>query len=746
MTADLPIKDMVLALLGGATMSLLFQTQPPFHVLAHELAQLGSILGGVAQVFIARRLRRRWPDDLDRAGMASLCCVVGFGLGVHGTTVLANELVYACDTANTGLYFWLTWFPMGAITTVIGLATASWRPARVVLLLGALVVLTVFHDFARFGLGLRAADPFIGYTIGFDQRADMALNPRHVLQRLWLLGVAGALWSVMRGSRFRALVVAAMTLVTVVWSGDMGMGVGWGPKRILDGVYEGEHVRLHYDRTGEARHRLRAIEREAEWTIHRLTDAWGMPSDGLMVDLDIYDDAETLHDVTGHTSAHAGTRFAAMAWSDALDDTMEHEMVHAIDYLAGRSPMQVFINRGRAEGSAVAWTDGYTDDDEAHEVLAVAAKEGQLPSADQLMSPFGFWSVPESIAYRASGSFVGFLIRRHGVDRWMQWLASRDLTLAYERSVEELDEEWRDYLAGLEPGEVAQSTASWAFDPVLAPPAVARTCPKLGPRAPDPVTAAQEAYGAGNREEAIALYGDLYAEHGTPYLFWRLIDILQYDEQYDEVLRRLDDTDADAVGHSRLLETRVRSLIALGRHGPELRATLDARVQRSPHARFEAALRLFEHPDLGERLPSLLQRGSNVANQEVQRLSAELVRQHPEVAEDLWTLESDLLRWPYIGHAHGPAAVRGTSERMLELLRRDPSICGTHGQLWYDRVLILVQIEACGPASELIDVFQETCETDGGPLERLQDRLRWERMHEEDGACASSMDRHERGG
>ncbi|MEN0066200.1 MAG: hypothetical protein AAGA48_28925 [Myxococcota bacterium] len=742
-----------LALVGtgvGASLALMGQAVPPFHVLGHELAQGASTVASVVLLFLSRYARRQFPEDFDAATLAAVAALVGLGCGLHGTVSLANALEHGCETAHTGLFFWLTWGPLGALAITIGLGTAFWPLLRVVAFGAGVVALSVLHNNLRNALHVRVADPLIGELLFLDQRASMNLDPRHVLQRMWLLGVSLVAWRLLRirqtTGKFDALSIAAGSLLgvgTLAWGGQLRMGFGPGEQNILDGVHQGEHVVIRYDRSGRARHYLPMIEREAEWSIYRLTEAWGFPRDGIIVNLDLYDNDDVRHAITGKRSAFAGGTgfFAAMTWKEALDkNTMSHELVHVLDGLADRHWFADF-NRGRNEGSAEAWTEGYAWVPETHKIVAAAARNNRVPPAEQLVAPAGFWAIEENLAYRASGSFMGFLLLEHGVEPWLEWLATRDFEQAYGRPVQALGADWRTFLLELEPDEDARKTANVVFDPVLKRPAIRRQCPKLGDREPTELDRAQHAQRARDYETALTSFRALQAEHPSPYLFWQVLKQLSGLGRHADVLRELEEVDEAAIGPIRVAERRIESLAAIDEQGPALANAIEARLALGPDAKFEDALRLLAVPELAPHIPLALRRDSPGFKLDLFSTLGRLSGAHLEHANDLQALVLDMWGFPKLTHRARRAEARKAMQRALARWAVDPAACDPSPDDWAYLARRLIQMEDCDLANTLLNALASPCEGAAHQwrLDQLRERLRWEQKFNHESRCSQLL-------
>jgi hypothetical protein len=131
---------------------------------------------------------------------------------------------------------------------------------------------------------------------------------------------------------------------------------------------------------------------------------------------------------------------------DSARDFHPHELVHAVTGREGRPP--VFF----AEGIAVALTSrgrwaGQDIDEVARREMAVR------PSMEPFLTAFG--QQDPDIAYAVAGSFVAFLLDRHGIEPMVAFVRSCGLSAptfeqaflkAYGRSVASLTIEWMTWL------------------------------------------------------------------------------------------------------------------------------------------------------------------------------------------------------------------------------------------------------------------------------------------------------------
>jgi hypothetical protein len=134
--------------------------------------------------------------------------------------------------------------------------------------------------------------------------------------------------------------------------------------------------------------------------------------------------------------------------------TLRHELVHAVAGAAAGGLFRVparallFVSTGLVEGIAVAletprsrWT--------VHEWSRAARAQRLLPDVRRIVGPAGFWSEPPARAYTAAGSFLRFVLERHGAAAVREAYHTGDLARATGEPLDALAAEWERFLDGL---------------------------------------------------------------------------------------------------------------------------------------------------------------------------------------------------------------------------------------------------------------------------------------------------------
>lgn len=133
---------------------------------------------------------------------------------------------------------------------------------------------------------------------------------------------------------------------------------------------------------------------------------------------------------------------------------LPHELVHALAAQFGSSLLgvsanyEVAVNLTLVEGLAEALTPPTADVDLDHYSKAMRALK-LAPNLRNLLSPTGFWKQSPRRAYTIAGSFVNFLLKKYGVQKFKLLYPSGDFDSAYNQSLESLVTEWESRIDAL---------------------------------------------------------------------------------------------------------------------------------------------------------------------------------------------------------------------------------------------------------------------------------------------------------
>ena len=136
---------------------------------------------------------------------------------------------------------------------------------------------------------------------------------------------------------------------------------------------------------------------------------------------------------------------------DVPHRVLKHELAHvfAAQFATGMfkvpSSKGIFINMGIVEGTAVA-ADWPAEQMTVHEWARAMRAQKRAPDPRHILYPQGFWAISASRAYTIAGSFLRFLIDKHGINAFKTLYASNDFSKAYGKSLDDLVTDWETFI------------------------------------------------------------------------------------------------------------------------------------------------------------------------------------------------------------------------------------------------------------------------------------------------------------
>jgi hypothetical protein len=259
--------------------------------------------------------------------------------------------------------------------------------------------------------------------------------------------------------------VAATIAVALRWNGGtLGFAVDSEDLQdALGGRLETAHFVIYYTPTKDIEEDLALIAQDHEFRYAQVVAQLGVEPSHKLVSFYFAD-----RDQKGRLH---GSRDVEMAkpWRGEIylehrafpHNSLRHEIGHAIaaefgDPLWGIASRRlagipIMASPGLVEGLAVAvdWPAGY-DRPNPHESVRVIQKLDKLPSLDTLFS-LSFFSVSAAQGYTTAGSFLRFLLDKHGASKLREvYRNGGDFEAAYGVPRDRLEREWREMLATID--------------------------------------------------------------------------------------------------------------------------------------------------------------------------------------------------------------------------------------------------------------------------------------------------------
>lgn len=138
--------------------------------------------------------------------------------------------------------------------------------------------------------------------------------------------------------------------------------------------------------------------------------------------------------------------------ADRADASLGHELAHVFSRPYGLPVVRASWFPGLVEGWAVA-LEPPDPAPSPHDLVQVAATQDSIDGLSQRaealsdrLTPWGFWTGRGAVSYATMGSFVRYLLETYGHESLKQVYASGRFEAVYDRSVDQLAQEWASAL------------------------------------------------------------------------------------------------------------------------------------------------------------------------------------------------------------------------------------------------------------------------------------------------------------
>ena len=210
------------------------------------------------------------------------------------------------------------------------------------------------------------------------------------------------------------------------------------------------HCMIYYRPNGLFTEEIAKIKDDTRWYLHAIRTRLGLRDTSRNIRIYLYETADDMFE-------HVGTRSASISkpWLSELHITrgnipsLKHELVHVLLREAGSFPFYASWSTGLTEGVAMALEPRYDGMRTIDEHAALILKLKLATGVRDVMSFSGFASNSSAKSYVLAGSFARFLLAKYGPAPYVKLYHSLDYDLAYQKSLDTLEAEWK---AALEDG------------------------------------------------------------------------------------------------------------------------------------------------------------------------------------------------------------------------------------------------------------------------------------------------------
>ncbi len=265
-------------------------------------------------------------------------------------------------------------------------------------------------------------------------------------------GPAGG--SVATGMTMRVLFLVSVAVLAVAYVYRAPLGIVIDRAHIqqtLGGHRQTAHFDIYYDMNTISAWNMDLIAREHEYQLDRVITYLDVPAPSSRIASYIYGSADQKKRLMGarYTSIERpGADEMHLNNASFPHPVLKHELVHVMSAAFGNAlfggSYWIGFHEGLAE--AVDWQD---DPMNPHEWSRAMRELGLAPPLENLLTMTGFWTAASSRSYTLCGSFVRFLIDRHGLPAFKQAFPDGAVEASYGRTTAELIAEWETFVDGI---------------------------------------------------------------------------------------------------------------------------------------------------------------------------------------------------------------------------------------------------------------------------------------------------------
>ncbi len=338
------------------------------------------------------------------------------------------------------------------------------------------------------GVSIFVYNPIFGFFPGPLYDEAIPITNTLIVSRLWI-----ALWGILLLITLRIsyglrqstvgvwdvlIFIAVGISIVVISINEPKIGISYTrdyiTENILSASVETDNFIIYYAPGTKEAENIELIANDHEWRYKQLEEYLDLDSPQKIKSY-IYPDIETRKKVIGAGETTIANPLHAeihLIYDTFPHPILKHELVHVMSAEFGNNLVKISPKIGLLEGIAVA-ADWRGQKFTPHQWSKVMHEMEIAPEIDDIVG-FGFWYAPSEISYTLMGSFSRYLIDTYGIENYKQAYKTGDFSI-YEKSLEELSNEWKEYLITI---DVPPETKTIAEAKFSRPSIFGATCPR----------------------------------------------------------------------------------------------------------------------------------------------------------------------------------------------------------------------------------------------------------------------------
>lgn len=537
---------------------------PLIGTLGFEFSAFSAVLLSFLSVFISASLisssqrRERSRNGLsDQIG--SILTINFFILLIPFLIGLASSLIKNdCYLMEGSIFFLLIPTITVFFTTSIGMLVGYFFGRKGVFIGPLIILIILCYALWKlyYGLSIFVYNPIFGLFPGplYDEAIPISLTliVSRITVFFWgillllILRVANGLRYSLFGIWDTIVLIIVVFVLITAHLNESRIGISYTreyiTQNILSDSIETDNFIIYFaPGTPEAKN-IELIAQDHEWRYKQLKEILDVNSTDKIRSY-IYPDIETRKKLLGAgetTIANPIHKEIHLLYDSFPHPILKHELVHVMSGDFGNYILKLSPKIGLLEGIAVA-ADWRGQRFTPHQWSKAMIEIGIAPGIEDIVG-FGFWYAPAQVSYTLMGSFSRYLIDTYGIQNFKKVYKSGDFSV-YEKSLEELAQEWQDYLQRIEIPEETTVIAEARFS---GPSIFNATCPR---RVAELKKVGYEQFNEGNYFRAKDYFSDALKFNNTDP---SLINWLAYSHYYDENYNRATEIAESSTAGSKL--------------------------------------------------------------------------------------------------------------------------------------------------------------------------------------------------
>jgi tetratricopeptide (TPR) repeat protein len=469
---------------------------PLIGALGFEFSAISAVLLSLLSVFMSAslissnhsrdRFKKRLSDQIGSIFIINfLILLVAFLIGLVSSLIKDD-----CYIKEGAIFFLLiptiTVFFSASIGMLIG-----YFFGRKGMFIGPIIILVILcYAFWKlyYGISIFVYNPIFGLFPGplYDEEIPISLTLiiSRIIVFFWgillllILRVASGLRYSMFGIWDTILLIVAVIVLITAHLNESEIGIsytrGYITQYILSGSIETDNFIIYYAPGTPDEKNIDLIAQDHEWRYKQLKEILNVNSPDKIRSY-IYPDIETRKKLSGTaetTIANPIHKEIHLVYDSFPDPILKHELVHIMSGEFGNNILKLSPKIGLLEGIAVA-VDWRGQKFTPHQWSKAMIEMGIAPRIQDIVG-FGFWYAPSQVSYTLMGSFSRYLIDTYGIGDFKKAYKTGDFSV-YGKSLDELTQEWQNYLKTIETPEETIAIAEALF---TGPSIFNATCPR----------------------------------------------------------------------------------------------------------------------------------------------------------------------------------------------------------------------------------------------------------------------------